>query len=163
MEVFDCAIIGAGPAGLEAGLTLGRARRTIALFDDGRNRNRVTQESHGFITRDGIKPAEFKTIALEELRKYPSIHFYQKTVTRVAKQSDDAFFKLTTSIGEEHLAERIILAAGIQEEFAQIPEIRTYYGKSLFSCPYCDGWELRTSTCHRRKGGGRAPYGKTAL
>ena len=57
MTIFDCMIIGAGPAGLSASLTLGRARRKMAVLDDGTNRNRVTQESHGFITRDGIKAA----------------------------------------------------------------------------------------------------------
>jgi len=56
MNIFDCIIVGAGPAGLSSSLTLGRARRKIAVFDNGTNRNRVTHESHGFITRDGIKP-----------------------------------------------------------------------------------------------------------
>ena len=143
VEVFDCAIIGAGPAGLSAGLILGRSRRHIALFDDGTNRNRVTQESHGFLTRDGIKPAEFKNIAFEELRKYPSVHFFKETVTQVTKQASDAMFKLTTAEGRECLAEKMILATGMREEYPQVPEIRQYYGKSLFSCPYCDGWELR--------------------
>ncbi|PWA07145.1 NAD(P)/FAD-dependent oxidoreductase [Pueribacillus theae] len=141
-EVFDCAILGAGPAGLGASLILGRSRRNIALFDDGTNRNRVTQESHGFITRDGIKPAEFKNIALEELKKYPSVHFFRETVEQVTKTSDQTF-KITTSTGGEYLTEKIILATGIQEEYPCVPDIKTYYGKSLFSCPYCDGWELR--------------------
>ncbi len=143
MEVFDCTILGAGPAGLSAGLILGRSRRNVALFDDGTNRNRVTQESHGFLTRDGIKPAEFKNIAIEELSKYPSVHFFRETVTQVTKQASDALFKITTSEGRQSLAEKIILATGIREIFPQVPEISQYYGKSLFSCPYCDGWELR--------------------
>jgi thioredoxin reductase len=56
---FDCAIIGGGPAGLNAALILGRARRKIILIDNNNPRNAVTQESHGFITRDGVKPNEF--------------------------------------------------------------------------------------------------------
>ena len=70
MDVFDCIIIGGGPSGLSASITLGRARRKIALFDDGTNRNRVTQASHGFITRDGITPQAFKEIGLKELENY---------------------------------------------------------------------------------------------
>jgi thioredoxin reductase (NADPH) len=142
-RVFDCTILGAGAAGLQASLILGRSRRNIALFDDGTNRNRVTHESHGFLTRDGIKPAEFKNIALKELKKYPSVHFFKETVTQVTKQTSDSLFKMTTSEGREYLAEKMILATGIQEEYPQVPEISKYYGKSLFSCPYCDGWELR--------------------
>lgn len=142
MELFDCAIIGAGPAGLNASLILGRSRKKIALFDNGTNRNRVTQESHGFITRDGMKPAEFKEIALNDVKKYPSVHYHQNTVIRITKQSND-LFKIETLEDTEYVAEKIILATGVQEEFPSVPNIEKYYGESLFSCPTCDGWELR--------------------
>ena len=143
MTIFDCMIIGAGPAGLSASLVLGRARRKIAVLDDGTNRNRVTQETHGFITRDGIKPQEFKDIGLDELKKYPSVSIFNTTVTEIIKEPTTERFKIKTNDGHEYLTEKVILATGVQEVFPDIPSIRTYYGKSLFSCPYCDGWELR--------------------
>lgn len=142
MNIFDCIIVGAGPAGLSSSLTLGRARRNIAVFDNGTNRNRVTQESHGFITRDGIKPQEFKEIGLHELMKYPSISYFNKTVTEMIKDDNSEQFIVKTTDGQEFSTRKIILATGIQEVFS-IPSVRNYYGKSLFSCPYCDGWELR--------------------
>ncbi len=142
MKLFDCAVIGAGGAGLNASLILGRSRKKVALFDNGTNRNRVTQESHGFLTRDGIKPAEFKDIALKDVKKYPSVHFYQNTVMNITKQSN-GLFKIETLEDVEYVAERIILATGVQEVFPSIPDIKNYYGKSLFSCPTCDRWELR--------------------
>ena len=142
-EVYDCAILGAGPSGLSSSLILGRSRRSVALFDNGTNRNRVTQEAHGFLTRDGVKPEEFRNLALAELEKYPSVHFFKETVLQVTQQTSDQLFKIVTSKGHEYLAEKIILATGIQENYPGIPEISQYYGKSLFSCPYCDGWELR--------------------
>ena len=52
--IIDCAIIGGGPAGMNAALVLGRARRKVILFDDDKPRNAVTGHSHGFITRDGV-------------------------------------------------------------------------------------------------------------
>jgi len=140
MNVFDCIVIGGGPAGLSASLTLGRARRVIALFDDGTNRNRVTQASHGFITRDGIKPQEFKELGLKELEHYPSILYFRETIIDILKK--DEVFIVKTINGQEFMTEKILLATGIQEEFS-IPSIREFYGKSLFSCPYCDGWEQR--------------------
>lgn len=142
MKVFDCIIVGAGPAGLSAGLTLGRARREIAIFDDGTNRNRVTQESHGFLTRDGIKPQEFKELGFTELEKYPSISKLNATITEIIKDNEHERFIVRTTDCMEFLTEKVILATGIQEEFPA-PSIRDFYGKSLFSCPYCDGWELR--------------------
>ncbi len=69
----DCAIIGGGPAGLNAALVLGRARRKVLLFDDNKPHNAVTQHSHGFITPDGVTPAEFRAIGLREIGKYPSV------------------------------------------------------------------------------------------
>src|SRR5689334_3077558 len=72
-NLFDCAIIGGGPAGLNAALVLGRSRRNIILFDNNSPRNAVTQESHGFITRDGIRPEEFREIAHKDISKYPSV------------------------------------------------------------------------------------------
>ncbi|SOC06525.1 thioredoxin reductase [Ureibacillus xyleni] len=138
MNVLDCIVIGGGPAGLSASLTLGRARRNIALFDDGTNRNRVTQASNGFITRDGIKPQAFKEIARKELENYPSVSFINATVTEIIKENEQ--FTVKTSTNQEFVSEKILLATGIQEIFS-IPSIRKFYGKSLFSCPYCDGWE----------------------
>lgn len=142
MNVLDCIIIGGGPSGLSASLTLGRARRNIALFDDRTNRNRVTQASHGFITRDGIKPQAFKEIALKELGNYPSVFYFTSTVTEIIKDIGNERFTVKTSTNEEFVTEKIILATGIQEIFT-IPSIRKFYGKSLFSCPYCDGWEQK--------------------
>lgn len=142
MNIFDCIVIGGGPSGLSASLTLGRARRKIALFDDGTNRNRVTHESHGFITRDGIKPQEFKEIGLKELENYPSVSYFNTTITEIIKDVDNERFIVKTMDAQELVTEKIILATGIQEIFP-IQSVRNYYGKSLFSCPYCDGWELR--------------------
>lgn len=142
MECIDCAVIGAGPAGLNASLVLGIARKQIALFDNKTNRNRVTQKSHGFITRDGIKPEDFKELGLNDLKKYPSVHYYEKTVSTITKQST-GLFEIVTSDHTKYLVERVLLVTGIQEEFPSIPNVREYYGKSLFSCPYCDGWELK--------------------
>ncbi|MFJ5788612.1 NAD(P)/FAD-dependent oxidoreductase [Lysinibacillus sp. NPDC093197] len=142
MNVLDCIIIGGGPSGLSASLTLGRARRNIALFDDGTNRNKVTQSSHGFITRDGIKPQAFKELTLKEVENYPSVSYFTATVTEIIKDIGNERFTVKTSTSQEFVSEKIILATGIQEIFT-IPSIKKFYGKSLFSCPYCDGWEQK--------------------
>ncbi|MDA1478393.1 NAD(P)/FAD-dependent oxidoreductase [Bacillus changyiensis] len=142
MNMFDCVIVGGGSAGLSASLTLGRARRKIALFDDGTNRNRVTQQSHGYLTRDGTTPQAFKETGLNELKKYPSTSYFHSTITEIVNECRGEYFIVKTSDGQECYAEKLMLATGIQEEFS-IPSVREFYGKSLFSCPYCDGWELR--------------------
>lgn len=139
--VVDCAIIGGGPAGLNAALLLGRARRKVLLFDDNKPRNAVTQHSHGFITRDGVSPAEFRAIGQQEIAHYPSVASHSTRIETVRKQG--TIFELIADSGEKFEASNIILATGIQEILPAVEGIYDYYGKSLFNCPYCDGWELR--------------------
>ncbi|MFJ5772205.1 NAD(P)/FAD-dependent oxidoreductase [Psychrobacillus sp. NPDC093180] len=139
--ILDCAVIGGGPAGLNATLVLGRSRRKTILFDDNKPRNIVTSESHGFITRDGIHPQELKRIAKEELSKYPDVSIEKQRVHRINKENN--LFQVETENGEVYSAKKIILATGFKEVLPDIQGVKEFYGKSLFSCPFCDGWELR--------------------
>jgi thioredoxin reductase len=154
--VVDCAIIGGGPAGLNAALVLGRARRSVLMFDDHRPRNAVTQASHGFVTRDGIAPAEFRRLAHQELSKYPSVALRHARITQVSRHENheqhDSGFDLVADAGiggadgttvPTVQARTIILATGLRESLPTVPGLHDFYGKSLFCCPYCDGWELR--------------------
>ncbi|KKI92910.1 pyridine nucleotide-disulfide oxidoreductase [Bacillus sp. SA1-12] len=140
--IIDCAIIGGGPAGLNAALVLGRARRSIILFDNDQPRNAVTHESHGFITRDGVSPREFRDLAHHDIRKYPSVNIKKSNVLEINRESH-SLFKLITDDGESYLSRKIMLAIGLKEKLPDVNGIRDYYGRSLFSCPYCDGWELK--------------------
>jgi thioredoxin reductase len=140
-NLFDCAIIGGGPAGLNAALVLGRARRNTILFDNDSPRNAVTQESHGFITRDGIKPKEFREIAHRDIAKYPSVVYEKTEIFSITKK--EQLFELVASNKEFYQSKTIIISTGLKDVLPDIENISDYYGKSLFNCPYCDGWELR--------------------
>jgi thioredoxin reductase len=139
--IIDCAILGGGPAGLNAALVLGRARRTVLVFDDNQPRNAVTQETHGFLTRDGVKPNEFRHLAHQDISKYPSVEIRPTRITDV--RNHEGLFKLVADNGAVVRARTIILATGLKEILPAIVDIHDYYGKSVFSCPYCDGWELK--------------------
>ena len=125
--VLDCAIIGGGPAGLNAALILGRARRNVLLFDNDNPRNAVTQESHGFITRDGIKPKEFREIAHKELGKYPSVVYLKREVTSIIKNTE---FELVTSEREKYYSKTIIISTGLKDILPSIESISDFYGQS---------------------------------
>ncbi|CAI6086813.1 NAD(P)/FAD-dependent oxidoreductase [Cohnella sp. JJ-181] len=140
--MLDCAIIGGGPAGLSAALVLGRARRSVALFDEGKPRNRVALASHGFLTRDGASPAAMRKFAHDELAAYPSVRIRGSRVEDVAREADGSF-RLTDAAGESWLASRLLLATGLKELLPEIEGLGDFYGRSLFCCAYCDGWELR--------------------
>lgn len=139
--LLDCAVIGGGPAGLNASLILGRSRRKTVLFDDNKPRNAVTTESHGFMTRDGINPQELKRIAQEELKNYPDVEIVKERVQHVFKTG--SVFHIETETGGSYQSRKIILATGFKESLPSINRVKEFYGTSLFSCPYCDGWELK--------------------
>jgi len=114
------------------------------LFDNNNPRNAVTQESHGFITRDGIKPKEFREIAHKELGRYPSVTYAKREVTSVIKNDNEQLFEFVTSENDErYQSKTIIIATGLKDVLPSVDNISDYYGKSLFHCPYCDGYELR--------------------
>lgn len=141
MNKVDVAIIGGGPAGLSAGLMLGRARKQTIVIDEGRPRNAVTREAHGFLTRDGISPSEFRRIAKEQLRAYPSVSQVEDTVVSITREGGS--FLLKTAAGMKIASKKLLFAAGMKDRKLGIPGLAEVYGKSAFVCPYCDGWELR--------------------
>jgi len=139
--LHDCIIIGGGPAGLNAALVLGRARRSVLVLDSNAPRNAVTRQSHGFLTRDGVTPGQFRAIAREEVARYPSVEQRWAEVTNV--RAGAVGFLVATADGSRFAARKVLLASGLKESLPAIPGLREHYGSSLFNCPYCDGWELR--------------------
>ncbi|PTM57997.1 NAD(P)/FAD-dependent oxidoreductase [Desmospora activa] len=140
-QLLDVAIIGGGPAGLNAALVLGRARKNVTVIDEGRPRNAVTRETHGFLTRDGTSPSEFRRIAKEESSAYPSVSFVEDTAVSIA--GTDGHFQITTAQGKAFASKKLLFAVGMKDRTLDIPGLAEVYGKSAFICPYCDGWELR--------------------
>lgn len=99
MKKFECAIVGGGAAGLSAGLYLGLSLRQIVIFDNGTNRNRVTKKSHGYLTRDGLTPAEIRGAALQDVQRYENATIVQQTVKQITEMSDVRFV-ICTENGE---------------------------------------------------------------
>ncbi|WP_334073921.1 MULTISPECIES: NAD(P)/FAD-dependent oxidoreductase [Paenibacillus] len=137
---WDVGIIGGGPAGLSAALVLGRARRSAVVLDEGRPRNRVTREAHGFLTRDGIAPAEFRRIAAEQLRRYPSIQLVEERAEGIS--GADGQFEITSARGDVYRVKKLLFTTGKRDLPLEISGLQEVYGRSAFVCPYCDGWEL---------------------
>lgn len=140
-DKFDVGIIGAGPAGMNAALMLGRARKKVVIIDEGMPRNRVTKKSHGFLTRDGISPSEFRAIAKSEIDMYPSVHFVEDKALEV--NGEDGAFQINVAKGHLFHTKKLLFAVGMKDLPLQIEGLSEVYGKSAFVCPYCDGWELR--------------------
>ncbi|WP_080839271.1 NAD(P)/FAD-dependent oxidoreductase [Cohnella massiliensis] len=158
--MFDTAIIGGGPAGLSAALVLGRARKNVLVLDEGRPRNRVTGEIHGFLTRDGTRPAEFRRIAREQIAAYPSVRFMDDAAVEVT--GTNGRFRIATAGGATIESKKLLFATGKKDLPLDIEGLSDIYGKSAFVCPYCDGWELRDKPLvFIAKGAGAMHFAKT--
>lgn len=139
--LWDVIIVGGGPAGLNAALVLGRCRRRVLIFDDGKPRNAVSHALHGFLSRDGVDPAQLRAIGREQLALYPSVTLDAEQVVDAART--ETGFTVCTSDGREFRARKLLLSAGVVDVLPEAPGFAELYGRGVFHCPYCDGWEMR--------------------
>jgi thioredoxin reductase len=138
---YDCIVVGAGPAGLSAALMLGRCRRRVLVCVAGDPRNATSHGLHGYLTRDGISPAEFMQIARKEVEEYPTIEFLPAEV-KDARRTDRGF-TVTLADRSELFARKLLLATGVVDDLPDLDGLGPLYGISVHHCPYCDGWEWR--------------------
>lgn len=138
---WDTIVVGGGPAGLSAALVLGRARRRVLVFDDGEPRNATVRTSHGFLSRDGVNPLELLAIAREQLAPYDGVRIAQGKVDELTKTNDEFIARCTD--GREYRARTAVIASGLCDNLPEIEGLPELWGKSVFTCPYCDGWEFR--------------------
>jgi thioredoxin reductase len=139
---YDVIIVGAGPAGLSAALILGRSRRRVLVCDAGNPRNAASHAMHGFLSRDGISPREFLRIAREQLKEYDCVELMDVEVTDAECQRDNRFH-VTLVTGAECYSRKLLIATGVVDHLPEVQGFRELYGRSVFHCPYCDGWEVR--------------------
>jgi thioredoxin reductase len=141
--MFEVIIVGGGPAGLNAALLLGRARRQVLLCDAGAPRNAPVEQVHGFLSRDGLPPAELLRVGRAQLAAYPSVQLRQAEVRAASADGDPAGFTVTLAGGAREQARRLLLATGVVDQLPAIDGLAELWGRGVFNCPYCDGWEVR--------------------
>ena len=120
---------------------LGRCRRSVLVCDAGEPRNATSSGLHGFLTRDGITPADFLRIAREEVARYPSVEFHRGKIIDARRTSGG--FTVECLGGLKFSSRKLLLATGVVDELPQVEGLRELYGRSVHHCPYCDGWEWR--------------------
>lgn len=140
-SLHDVCIVGAGAAGLSAALLLGRCRRDVVVFDSCKPRNSVSRALHGYLTRDGISPWVLREIGRQQLGAYPSVRLHELAV--ISATRSDGNFKLRTSDGGATRARMLLLATGRDDVLPDRPGFRALYGRGVYHCPFCDGWEHR--------------------
>ena len=120
---------------------LGRCRRSVLVCDAGEPRNAKSSGLHGYLTRDGIAPADFLHIAREEIARYPSVEFHRGKVVDARRTSGG--FVVECLGGLRFSTRKLLLATGVVDELPKVEGLPELYGRSVHHCPYCDGWEWR--------------------
>ncbi|MFJ2160908.1 NAD(P)/FAD-dependent oxidoreductase [Streptomyces sp. NPDC087856] len=136
---YDVVVIGGGAAGLSAALVLGRSRRRTLVVDAGEPRNTPAAHMQGYLTRDGMSPAEFLALGREEIARY-GVDLVRDRAVDVTKGDD---FAVALAGGETVHARRIVVATGLKDELPDVPGIAERFGRDVIHCPYCHGWEVR--------------------
>jgi thioredoxin reductase len=140
MTSSDVVVIGGGAAGLNAALMLARSRRSVVVVDAGQPRNAPAAGVHGFLSRDGMPPAELLSLGRAEVRGYGG-EVLPGEVTSVARRGDG--FAVRLADGREFGARRVLVATGLVDELPEVPGLRERWGRDVLHCPYCHGWEVR--------------------
>ena len=141
--MYDCIVVGAGPAGLSASLFLARYRRRTLTFHHNSPRNEYAHGVHGFLGHHGISPAELLARGRDEVTSHGGL-IIEGCVTDIEQVSTE-HFRVYTGDGNEHQrtfdARRVLLATGLRDVTPDCPGFRDFYGVSVHHCPDCDGYE----------------------
>ena len=139
-STYDVVVVGGGAAGLSGALMLGRARRAVLVVDAGEPRNAPAAGVHGFLSRDGVKPAELVEVGRAEVRGYGG-HVVDGRVRAAVRDGDG--FTVTLDDGRTVRGRRLLVTTGLVDELPDVPGVRGRWGHDVLHCPYCHGWEVR--------------------
>src|SRR5688500_1864416 len=137
MDEFDVVVVGGGAAGLNAALVLARARRRVVVVDAGDPRNAPAAHMHGFLSRDGMSPAQLLEVGRAEVAAYGG----ELVADRVARV--DEGFTVHLAGGRALRARRVLVATGLRDELPDIPGLWERWARDVLHCPFCHGYEVR--------------------
>lgn len=138
--MYEAIVIGGGPAGLQAALTLGRMHRRTLLIDSGEYRNATVSHAHNLLTNDGAPPARIRAAARAELDAYPTVEVRDARVVTV--RADGPGFTFELADGSRLTSARVLLATGVRDELPPIPGLAEEWGRRVAQCPFCHGHEF---------------------
>ncbi|MFC5660341.1 NAD(P)/FAD-dependent oxidoreductase [Streptomyces nogalater] len=138
-ENYEVVVVGGGAAGLSAALVLGRSRRRTLVVDAGEPRNAPSAHMQGYLSRDGMSPAEFLAVGRAEIARY-GVELVRDRVVDARREAD---FTVVLAGGRTVRARRLVIATGLRDELPPVAGLAERYGRDVLHCPYCHGWEAR--------------------
>ncbi|WP_182525040.1 NAD(P)/FAD-dependent oxidoreductase [Nocardioides dongkuii] len=140
MDTYDAVVVGGGPAGLQAALTLGRMHRSTLLLDSGEYRNAPVEHLQNFLTHDGRAPADFRAAARADLAAYSSVTVREARAGSATEE--DGLFRVALEDGTSISGRTLLLATGVRDTLPDKPGLGELFGTVAAHCPFCHGHEL---------------------
>ena len=140
--MYDAVVVGGGPAGLSAATWLARYRKQVVVIDAEEQRNRWVTEAHGYLGSDPTSPMDLLDAARRDMARYPEVELRRGRAVEAVARADGTFV-LTIEDGPTVEARRVVLATGVRDVFPDVRKFFDHYGRSVFHCPTCDGYEAR--------------------
>ena len=140
-DAYDVLVVGGGAAGLSAALVLSRARRQVLVVDSGAPRNAPAAHMHGYLSRDGLPPADLLVAGRHEVIGYGG-EAVTDTVAEVIRCGNGTF-RVRLVSGRSVSARRLLIATGLRDELPDVAGLRERWARDVLHCPYCHGWEVR--------------------
>lgn len=140
-ESTDIAIIGGGPAGMQAALVASRARKRVVVFDEpAPPRNGASRGVHNFLGLDGMLPQEIRDIAWKQINDYQYAELRKERVVDF-RRSGDGRFLIRGADGTELETAKVVLAVGYYDVYPDVAGFIDCWASTIIQCPFCDGYE----------------------
>ncbi|KAJ9224333.1 hypothetical protein DTO027B5_4113 [Paecilomyces variotii] len=142
---YDVVIVGGGPAGLAASMSLARVARTSLLYDSQEYRNEQTRYMHDVLGQDGQVPLKFRSTVRQQIEQlYPDYSFWATRKTKVIGIVPlEKGFRVYDDKGGKVTSKRVIMATGIKDVLPDKPGFAEAFGRGMFWCPWCDGHDYK--------------------
>jgi thioredoxin reductase len=138
---MDAVVVGGGPAGLSAALVLGRARKRVRVLDTDRPANAPAIAVGGLLAQTGVAPSDLRRAGREQLADHQSVEIRSRAVLDAEPVAEGIAVKLEG--GATVHTRTLVLAHGLRYDPPPLPGVQPLWGRSVFHCPFCDGWEVR--------------------
>ena len=137
---YDVIIIGAGPAGISAGLYTKRAnKKTLIIYNNESSLEKATKIENYYGFENGISGEELYKKGIEQAKKL-GIDVKKEEVIKIDKIKD--IFEVKT-VNENYTAKNVVLATGNKKNKPDIKNIEKFDGKGVSYCAICDGFFYR--------------------
>ena len=138
----DVAIVGGGPAGLQAATVLARTRKRVVVFESpAPPRNAASHGIHNFVGVEGLTPQQFRARAWAQLAEYDSARRIDGHVDDIARDEDGRF--AVSAGADRYDVDHVVLALGYRDVHPDIDGFEACWGRTIIPCPFCDGYENR--------------------